>query len=111
MDGVMQSPKVLTIGRLGGYATLTRQAAHTLHNSIYFFYSSFSPLYFGLFFFQFTEDPTEHNNLADKMPDLVEKLKARMAEYKKKYVQPNYPGYDADSNPKNYGGAWTPGWC
>ena len=57
------------------------------------------------------EDPTEHNNLADQMPELVAKLKDRMAEYKKKYVPPHYPSYDPDSNPKKYGAAWTPGWC
>ncbi|XP_076451993.1 arylsulfatase B-like isoform X2 [Babylonia areolata] len=57
------------------------------------------------------DDPTEHNDLADKMPDLVNKLKDRMAEYKNKYVQPNFPAYDPNSNPEKYGGAWTPGWC
>ncbi|KAK7093873.1 arylsulfatase B-like [Littorina saxatilis] len=57
------------------------------------------------------DDPTEHNNLADQMPDLVVKLKQRMAEYKLKYVPPNYPKHDPNSNPFIYGGAWTPGWC
>ena len=58
-----------------------------------------------------TDDPTEHNNLADQMPEMVAKLKERMAEYKKKYVPPNYPHHDPNSNPQKYGGAWSPGWC
>lgn len=57
------------------------------------------------------EDPTERNNLADQMPELVASLKARMAEYKRKYVPPNYPHGDPASDPQKYGGAWTPGWC
>lgn len=61
--------------------------------------------------FNLKDDPTEHNNLADQMPQLVAKLKERMADYKKKYVPPNYPNHDPNSNPQNYGGAWTPGWC
>ncbi|KAL8587307.1 hypothetical protein ACOMHN_045554 [Nucella lapillus] len=57
------------------------------------------------------DDPTEHHDLAERMPDMVEKLKARLAEYKKRYVPPNFPPYDPASNPQKYGGAWTPGWC
>nr|KAG5695335.1 hypothetical protein BaRGS_006559 [Batillaria attramentaria] len=57
------------------------------------------------------EDPTEHNDIAEQNPDIVEKLVQRMAEYKKKYVPPNYPHGDPASNPQKYGGAWTPGWC
>ncbi|KAL8587304.1 hypothetical protein ACOMHN_045551 [Nucella lapillus] len=57
------------------------------------------------------DDPTEHHDLAERMPDMVEKLKARLAEYKKRYVPPNFPPYDPASNPEKYGGAWTPGWC
>jgi hypothetical protein len=74
----------------------------TKRNNLILMYSNSSLL---------AEDPNERNNLADQMPDVVEKLKQRMAEYKKKYVPPHYPKYDPNSNPKNYGGAWTPGWC
>lgn len=57
------------------------------------------------------EDPTEHVDLASALPDVVQKLQARMAEYKKKYVPPNFPSGDPNSNPEKYDNTWTPGWC
>ncbi|KAL8587310.1 hypothetical protein ACOMHN_045557 [Nucella lapillus] len=57
------------------------------------------------------DDPTEHHDLAKRMPDMVEKLKARLAEYKKRYVPPNFPPNDPAADLEIYGGAWTPGWC
>ncbi|XP_071109637.1 arylsulfatase B-like [Haliotis cracherodii] len=57
------------------------------------------------------DDPTEHNDLAQKMPDIVNKLKARMDDYRKQMVPADYPAPDPAANPKNFGNAWTPGWC
>jgi len=64
------------------------------------------------YLFNLKEDPTEHNNLYGKLPEVVKKLEDRLAEVKaKNYVPPNWPAGDPNSNPNNYGGAWTPGWC
>ncbi|XP_046545775.1 arylsulfatase B-like [Haliotis rubra] len=61
--------------------------------------------------FNIREDPTEHNNLAQMMPDMVAKLRARFEEYKKTMVPANYPDGDPASDPRNFGGVWSPGWC
>ncbi|XP_069103593.1 arylsulfatase J-like [Argopecten irradians] len=57
------------------------------------------------------DDPNERNNLSDKLPDVVKKLRMRMAEYHKQMVPANYPNGTAVSDPKNYNGFWSPGWC
>ncbi|KAL3843148.1 hypothetical protein ACJMK2_021100 [Sinanodonta woodiana] len=57
------------------------------------------------------DDPTEHFDIADKYPDVVEKMKQRLAEYKKSLVPANYPPPDPKSDPKYYNGTWSPGWC
>ncbi|KAK7094207.1 arylsulfatase B-like [Littorina saxatilis] len=57
------------------------------------------------------DDPTEHSDLADHMPDLVKTLEDRISVYMKQYIKPNFPADDPDSNPDKYGGVWTPGWC
>ncbi|CAC5379756.1 ARSB [Mytilus coruscus] len=56
-------------------------------------------------------DPNEHNNLYGKEKDVFTKLKARLDEYKKSIVPALNPANDPASNPLNYGGYWTPGWC
>ncbi|XP_046380029.1 arylsulfatase B-like isoform X2 [Haliotis rufescens] len=61
--------------------------------------------------FNIREDPTEHNDLAQQMPDMVAKLRARFEEYKKTMVPANFPKPDPASDPRKYGYAWTPGWC
>ncbi|XP_046374479.1 arylsulfatase B-like isoform X1 [Haliotis rufescens] len=61
--------------------------------------------------FNIREDPTEHNDLAQKTPDMVAKLRARFEEYKKTMVPANYPNPDPASDPRKYGGVWSPGWC
>ncbi|KAK3596803.1 hypothetical protein CHS0354_036643 [Potamilus streckersoni] len=61
--------------------------------------------------FLITEDPTEHFDIAEKYPVIVESLKQRLAEYKKSLVPANYPPPDPKSNPKYYNGTWSPGWC
>ncbi|XP_067658829.1 arylsulfatase B-like [Haliotis asinina] len=61
--------------------------------------------------FNIREDPTEHNDLAQQMPDMVAKLRARFEEYKKTMVPAISPKWDPASDPRNYGKVWTPGWC
>ncbi|KAH9499681.1 hypothetical protein Btru_074419 [Bulinus truncatus] len=63
------------------------------------------------YLFNLKDDPTEHNNLYDQLPDVVKQLQDRLNEYKKKYVPPNFPLPTPKADPKNFGGAWTPGWC
>ncbi|KAK7481420.1 hypothetical protein BaRGS_00027376 [Batillaria attramentaria] len=57
------------------------------------------------------DDPTEHVDLVEQLPDVVAKLERRMAGYMKQYVKPDFPANDPDGSPSNYGGSWTPGWC
>lgn len=57
------------------------------------------------------EDPNEHNDISEKYPEIVKLLKEKLEEYKKDYVAPLNPPIDPKSNPKNYGGFWSPGWC
>lgn len=45
------------------------------------------------------------------MPDIVQKLEARMAEYHKQMIPAKIPPPNPMANPKYYGYAWTPGWC
>ncbi|XP_067670409.1 arylsulfatase B-like [Haliotis asinina] len=71
------------------------------------FYTGDEPV----FLFNIREDPTEHNNIAQKMPDMVAKVRARVEEYKKTMVPSNYPDGDPASDPSNFGGVWSPGWC
>ncbi|XP_060560509.1 arylsulfatase B-like [Ruditapes philippinarum] len=57
------------------------------------------------------DDPTEHNDLSKQFPDVVKKLRAKLDEYRKAYVKPNFPKNDDKSDPKYYDGHWAPGWC
>ncbi|XP_060071412.1 arylsulfatase B-like [Ylistrum balloti] len=57
------------------------------------------------------DDPTEHNDLSSKEPDIVSKLAARLKYYHDTMVPANYPLPNPFSSPKLHGGAWSPGWC
>ena len=59
----------------------------------------------------FSADPTEHFDIADQHPDIVEDMKKKLEQYKASEVPPNYPPPDPKSNPDNFGGNWSPGWC
>ncbi|XP_070531573.1 arylsulfatase J-like [Ptychodera flava] len=67
----------------------------------------------GLYLYNIKDDPTEHHNLAEEMPDKVRILTARLQEYKKKYVSSfnNSKTGTEDWHPRNFGGVWSPGWC
>eukprot|EP00058_Branchiostoma_floridae_P019574 XP_002605064.1 hypothetical protein BRAFLDRAFT_124136 [Branchiostoma floridae] len=65
----------------------------------------------GTWLFNLKDDPTEHHNLADSMPDKLREMQAKLAEYRKSLVPAIFPAPDPKSNPDNWGGAWSPGWC
>ena len=59
----------------------------------------------------FADDPNEYNNLADDMPEMVQKLLTRMNEYKQHMIPAKIPSPDPAANPKYFGNVWSPGWC
>ncbi|XP_067658427.1 arylsulfatase B-like [Haliotis asinina] len=61
--------------------------------------------------FDVIADPTERHDLSAQLPDAVAKLKSRLLEYRKQMIPANYPKPDPKGNPRNFGNAWTPGWC
>ncbi|XP_078610513.1 arylsulfatase B-like isoform X2 [Branchiostoma floridae x Branchiostoma japonicum] len=65
----------------------------------------------GTWLFNLKDDPTEHHNLADSMPDKLKEMQAKLQQYRKSLVPAIFPAPDPKSNPDNWGGAWSPGWC
>eukprot|EP00058_Branchiostoma_floridae_P001619 XP_002587107.1 hypothetical protein BRAFLDRAFT_102624 [Branchiostoma floridae] len=65
----------------------------------------------GTWLFNLKDDPTEHHNLADSMPDKLKEMQAKLDGYRKTLVPAINPKSDPKSDPKNWGGAWSPGWC
>ncbi|WAR29521.1 ARSI-like protein, partial [Mya arenaria] len=61
--------------------------------------------------FDIEVDPTEHNDIANDHPDVVSKLVNRLNFHKATMVPSNMQAADPASNPDNFGGNWTPGWC
>ncbi|XP_070200208.1 arylsulfatase B-like [Littorina saxatilis] len=61
--------------------------------------------------FNVKEDPTEHNDLSEKDPENLQRLKQRLEYWMKSLVPAQNPPSDPKSNPKNFGGNWSPGWC
>ncbi|XP_052786419.1 arylsulfatase B-like [Mya arenaria] len=61
--------------------------------------------------FDLNADPTEHHDIASDHPDVVSKLLDRLRFHKATMVPANNPPDDPASNPKNFGGNWSPGWC
>ncbi|XP_053373795.1 arylsulfatase B-like [Mercenaria mercenaria] len=57
------------------------------------------------------DDPTEHYDLTDQHPDIVQSLKARLEEHRQSLVEPKRYPYDPRSDPSKFGGYWTSGWC
>ena len=64
-----------------------------------------------IYLFNLKDDPNEHDNLATVYPDLVEDLKARLAEYEATMIPPDTTSEIVDGNPANFGGVWSTGWC
>ncbi len=71
------------------------------------------PLFFektgqNLWLFNIKDDPTEHHDLSEQHPDIVEQLLDRLAFYNSTAVPCRYPDPDPKSNPKLHDGAWGP---
>ncbi|XP_070551077.1 arylsulfatase J-like [Ptychodera flava] len=65
-----------------------------------------------VYLFNLKDDPCERINLAEKFPDKVDLLKRRLEEMSKKVI----PGFEKveqspESDPSNFGGVWSHGWC
>ena len=58
--------------------------------------------------FNVTADPHEKTNLAETYPDVVSRLKQRLEEYGSTRVEQLHPPFDPRSDPKYFGGVWTP---
>lgn len=56
-------------------------------------------------------DPTEHVDVKDKYPDEYKQMRERLDEYWKTRVPANFPPHDPASDPSNFNGVWSPGWC
>ncbi|XP_067658130.1 arylsulfatase B-like [Haliotis asinina] len=89
----------------GWHRPMNRTEKDVYEEAVYFKGDSPAQLY------NIREDPTEHHDLAAQMPDIVDKLRARIEDYRKQMVPALYPPNDPASNPKNFGNAWSPGWC
>lgn len=61
--------------------------------------------------FNIKDDPTEHNDLSPSRPDILAKLKERLDYWLQSLVPAQNPAGDPASNPKHFGGNWSPGWC
>ncbi|XP_046566660.1 arylsulfatase B-like [Haliotis rubra] len=61
--------------------------------------------------YNITADPTEHFDLSSKYPDLLDMMKKRLENWKKSRVPAQDPTPVPASNPKYFGGVWSPGWC
>ncbi|KAK7099073.1 arylsulfatase B-like [Littorina saxatilis] len=61
--------------------------------------------------FNVKEDPTEHHDLSQTQPEVLQRLKQRLQEWMTSLVPAQNPKPDPKSNPKYYGGNWSPGWC
>ncbi|XP_070560415.1 arylsulfatase J-like [Ptychodera flava] len=53
-------------------------------------------------------DPCEYENLADKYPDVLQRLLSRLEECNATAVEPLYADPDPEANPALHNGAWVP---
>ena len=58
--------------------------------------------------FNLADDPNERSNVADKYPDIVQKLKERIEFYNSTHIPQKHIPFDPRCNPANFGGVWTP---
>ncbi|XP_020620378.1 arylsulfatase I-like isoform X2 [Orbicella faveolata] len=58
--------------------------------------------------FNIEDDPCEYYNVAEKYPDVLNKLLSVMEKYKKSMVPPRYKPKDEAADPNAHGGVWTP---
>lgn len=58
--------------------------------------------------FNLDEDPNERNDVHEKYPTIVELLTMKIEAYGSTKVEQPRPRFDPASDPKNFGGVWTP---
>ena len=58
--------------------------------------------------FNITADPHERKDVSASFPDVVSKLKQRIEMYNSTHIEQLRPPFDPRSDPKNFGGVWTP---
>ena len=58
--------------------------------------------------FNVTADPYERNNVAKSFPDVVVQLQKRIEVYNSTHIVQMSPPFDPKSDPKYFGGVWTP---
>ncbi|XP_041367682.1 arylsulfatase I-like [Gigantopelta aegis] len=61
--------------------------------------------------YNITADPSEKFDIASKYPEIVTKLKHRLNKHRTHLVPTTIMRRNRKSNPKYYGGVWSPGWC
>ena len=59
----------------------------------------------------FPDDPIESNDLSSTYPHIVQKMRTRLKEYKQMAIPAFSPRRNKYSQPKYWGGVWSPGWC
>ncbi|XP_066948452.1 arylsulfatase I-like [Macrobrachium rosenbergii] len=65
----------------------------------------------GIRLFNVIDDPEERSNIAELHYDIVEDMMADLLSELLRLVPADLPPNDPSSNPKYFGGAWSPGWC
>ena len=56
-------------------------------------------------------DPEERNDLQEKHPEILEKLRKRARELYSSFVPSDFPAEDHKGSPKHFRGVWSTGWC
>ncbi|KAK7098486.1 arylsulfatase J-like [Littorina saxatilis] len=64
-----------------------------------------------LLLFNVKDDPEEREDVKKAHPFVLRRLMKRLEEWKKGMVPANIPREDPASNPMNFDGVWSPGWC
>lgn len=62
----------------------------------------------GTFLYDVVSDPFERHDVAAENPDIVSQLLAKLQAINATNIPQNNSGLDPRSNPKNFGGVWTP---
>uniref|UniRef100_A0A2C9KS10 Sulfatase N-terminal domain-containing protein n=1 Tax=Biomphalaria glabrata TaxID=6526 RepID=A0A2C9KS10_BIOGL len=63
------------------------------------------------FLYNIKDDPFEIHNLYKELPEVAEVLLSRFRSYNNTRKAPLERIIDPASNPENFGGFWSPGWC
>lgn len=66
---------------------------------------------YEMYLFNISSDPTEHYNLAQLLPATVDLLWERLQKFVDEAVPPFKRPVDPSGDPRNFGGAYSPGWC